>query len=266
MTDTEKPMPDPLRGGSSQGPPDPAPPKTAVADPVETPAPKIEAGVFHEPGEANTAQADRAIVDPAPEPDAEAAQPTLRPPGSDAGEEAWTAFYQALGAPKSVTGYSTPKGMDSEAARLAKQAAHKAGLSNRQFDAMMAANEEALAALRQEGEARHREEYDAMKTRYGARFEGVRRDAERGRGVFDPSTQALIDTLGLFQHAGFVEGLARLGGARMEDSAHAGRTGSLHGNPYDQANPNLTEQARLERDEPETARHLAAAAGVKPTL
>lgn len=273
MTDIEKQTPDPLPGGFSQGPPDPAPPNKPVADPVETPAPETEAGVFHEAGAHGKAQADPetgerlpAIDGATSASDAETAQPSLRPPSADAGEEAWTAFHQALGAPKSASDYSTPKGMEPEAAKLAKRAALEAGLSHRQFDAMMAANQAALEALREEGEAQHREEYEAMKTRYGARFEGMRRDAERGRGVFDPATQALIDTLGLFQHAGFVEGLARLGGARMEDAAHAGRTGSLYGNPYNQANPNLTEQARLERDEPETARHLAAAAGVKPTL
>lgn len=185
----------------------------------------------------------------------------FEPPSESAGENAWAAFYRKLGAPADPDSYATPKDVSMENEVSVRRAAYKAGLSQRQYTSFVREAQTAVKEIQSEGNAILDHEMEGLKRRYGPRYPAMMQQYERGRQAFDLKTQTTFRNLQLTKHVGFVEGLAALGANLMEDSVHSGA--SFQGvNPYDRRTRNLTDQARLERDEPETARRLAAAAGV----
>lgn len=193
--------------------------------------------------------------------DGEAERVDYSPPGENAGEEAWNSYYRKLGAPADPSSYATPKDVELKNEDPLRRAAYAAGLSQRQYASFVREAHAAVAETSAQGLERLDFEMEAMKRRLGPRYPKMMQQYERGRQAFDLKTQSAFRELNMTNHPGFVEGLATLGASLMEDAAHSG-TGFQGVNPYDRRTRNLTDQARLERDAPETARRLAAAAGV----
>lgn len=194
----------------------------------------------------------------------DAAEPRAAP-GPDASDAEWAAFHQSIGAPERPDGYTVSDKIQEGDVDSLRSMAHQAGLSQRQLDKLIESNAAILEARRAEGETRLKANFEALKAEAGAQFPALIRHAERGLRAFGPETREMFAIMGLHNDPGVVKGLAKLGAAMAEDWAPRSAASGAR-NPYDKSNPNLTEQARLEKDDPNAARAMAAAAGASVTL
>jgi hypothetical protein len=181
----------------------------------------------------------------------------LIPPAADASADEWSAFYGRIGRPEKPEGYAfnLPDGLpeqlpyDDAFAMRFKTWAHEAGLSARQAQALHDqylrdfAGQHAAAAeaeVQAVGDA-----HDAIVKAWG-----------------DPASEAYKRKV---RSPAVAFAFAKVGEALYAEDALHGGPGSLR-NPFSGGQENLTEQGRLIRSDPETARALIRAAGKNPRL
>lgn len=189
----------------------------------------------------------------------------IQVPGEDATDEDRAAFREAIGVPTDADGYNVefPEGYSDDAAAAAKQAGLAAGLTPEQVSILARLDAEGAAQAERERVAAAKQAAAALREEWGP-------DADRN---FALSEQVLskFGRPGDGKHlkdAGFATDpvvnrlFAKVGeflGESILQSAESGLDTAR--NPYHPDSLNLTEQTRLERDNPSLAESLKAAAG-----
>ena len=190
-------------------------------------------------------------------------------PGDDASDEDVSAFYRQIGAPESTDGYAdvaVPDGQAEELTASQKALALEAQLTPRQLQILMNRNAEGVAQA-MEAQNDHLKELrkqntEILKKDWGADFAANLRISERGRRhLFDADTQKVLEAAGAFEHEGFIRGMLKAGAFFTEDQVHTGARPHKGPNPYKADTLNITKQTQLERENPELAQQLKAAAG-----
>jgi len=167
---------------------------------------------------------------------ADKADRTVMLPGPDAEETELDAFYQRLGRPEKAEQYDlpVPEGDDGKMADWARGVFHKAGLSDKQAQAVASAWNEYVGGMQQEqvqvaqqsaqeAEASLRKEWGAA---YDQKVRGI--DHAAGKlGMTPEQLEGLRNSMGPVAAMKFVDGLAgKLGEDRMDFDGEAG-TGAL---------------------------------------
>ncbi len=217
------------------------------------------------------------------------AKSALVPPGDDASQDDWSAFYDRLGRPEKPEGYEfrLPEGVpedmpyDDTLKAQFQTWSHQAGLTPRQAAMMhdlyvQNAGElhgQAIEGTRKTVTAAH----DALVKAWGdPETEGHKRKVElAGRAIRQLGGDALeaeLRSVGVLTDAGEVAApqvaqmFANIGEQLYaEDTVFAGPSASA--NPFaDGPHHNLTEQGKILRSDPKRAKALILAAGGDPTL
>ena len=212
----------------------------------------------------------------------------LTPPGPDAKQEDWDAFYGKLGRPEKPEAYEfkLPEGLpenfpyDGESATKFKAWAHSQGLTPKQaqglHDSFVKGQAEQFAAITvsqtAKGDQAHAELVKVWGAKGTAPYTENVQHADRfiannggdgllaelkGAGLMSPEGVVLSPVLAqamakagkaLYREGEFVEGGKQPGGV----------------NPFDSKTPNITEQMRMFRSNPDLARSYIRAAGKQP--
>jgi len=207
-------------------------------------------------------------------------------PGADAPREDYDRVYTALGKPKTPGDYAfrLPQGVsenfpyDDAFATEYKNWSHEADLSSRQ--AQLLHDRFVQRFARQMGDAD-----EGMKRKVGTAHQeilskwgpvdsdgykdnlGYAKAGLRGLGLSDTFRAAgLIDQNGSIADAKLAFALATVGeGLFREGRMHGGSPGHYtNSNPWKDGQENITEQGRIQRENPELARSLIQAAGKDP--
>jgi hypothetical protein len=218
------------------------------------------------------APAPAAPAAPAPAPAAPPAPPAAPAANTVTSAQDWDAFYAKAGRPEKADGYQFTKpeglpGYEDGMASWFKDAAYKAGLNTRQAAAMHDAwvGKFADHAKAQEVESANQAKAlgDEMAKTWGSAKDEKLAQAKRGAQEFGFDA-AMLDrieaTAGSFK---MLDAFARIGAALGEDSLHRGSSPGGVANPWAKDTHNLTQQAKIMREDPATAARLMAQAGVK---
>lgn len=201
------------------------------------------------------------------------ASSALTVPGENAKPEEWDAFYAKLGRPEKPEAYQLvkPEGFDGYSDNMAswfKGAAHKAGLNGKQAAAMHDAWVEMVKGQAQSSatEAANQEKAlaEEMAKSWGSAKDKNIEMAKRGAKAFGFDAEMLdnLETkMGSFK---MLAAFAKIGEAIGEDSLHAGNPSGGTSNPWGKDTFNLTQQAKIMREDPQLAARLMAQAGTKP--
>lgn len=215
------------------------------------------------------------------------ASKALRPPAEDAPAEEWSAFYAKLGRPEKPEGYEfqLPEGIpenlpyDDTFAQKFRSWAHEQGLTLKQARAlhdayvqdfagqMQAAQEAEVQAV----EGAHQalvKEWGAPETEtYKRKVEMMSRAARQlgGSDLYSELAEmGAITKSGEVKRPQLAKALASVGEKLFAEDALFSGAGSVE-NPFSEKSHNLTKQGQMIRSDPDRAKALIKAAGLKPS-
>lgn len=166
---------------------------------------------------------------------------TARVPGSDASPEDWTAFYQKMGAPKSVEGYTIPENADSATKaqlQALRDSAHVKGVTADQWEALVDNAVSSISKSRQsavETMEQAKEQWaEQARLQYGEDFDTKLAQAQR---TFQDMIQddgaeliELLETSGLGNHPKLMELFVQIGDRMADDTVPTDSGSGYSGN------------------------------------
>lgn len=215
------------------------------------------------------------------------ASKALRPPGEDATAEEWDAFYAKLGRPEKPEGYefALPEGLpedlpyDDTFAQKFKAWAHDQGLTPKQAHALHDAYVQDFAgqvqsAREAEGKAVEEAHQTLVKEwgnpdtdTYKRKVEMMSRAARQlgGNDLYgELAEMGAITKSGEVKRPQLAKALASVGEKLFAEDNLFGGPGSVE-NPFSEKSFNLTKQGQMIRSDPDRAKALIKAAGLKPS-
>lgn len=209
----------------------------------------------------------------------------LVPPGKDATAEDWNKFYGKLGRPEKPEGYelkvareTLPQDFpyDETLSVEFRNMAHEAGLSPKQaqivHDRFVGRQASAFQTMQQNIAKKAESAHSEIVQEFGQPdTDGYKRNVElmsraaRQLGISDALKEAgMLSADGALLNGKLAKALARVGKDMFSEDSYASGDGGVLENPFSKATENLTKQGQLVSSDPDKARALIRAAGLKP--